>query len=95
MKTINENNFRQLSTEQLSETKGGFYVILILPDGTKVRVWVQSLSFLLIQLKSNKMKTINDNNFRTLSTEQLSETKGGFYVILRLPDGTKVKIWVQ
>ena len=40
MKTINENNFRQLSTEQLSETKGGFYVILILPDGTKVRVWV-------------------------------------------------------
>ena len=40
MKTINDNNFRTLSTEQLSQTKGGFYVILILPDGTKVRVWV-------------------------------------------------------
>ncbi len=40
MKTINENNFRKLSTEQLSETKGGFYVILTFPDGTKVRVWV-------------------------------------------------------
>ena len=41
------------------------------------------------------MKTINNNNFRTLSTEQLSETKGGFYVILRLPDGTKIKVLVQ
>ncbi len=40
------------------------------------------------------MKTISDNSFRQLSTEQLSETKGGFYVILRFPDGTKVKVWV-
>jgi len=40
MKTINEKNFRTLSVEQLSETKGGFYVILTLPDGTKVRVLV-------------------------------------------------------
>jgi hypothetical protein len=40
------------------------------------------------------MKTINDNNFRTLSTEQLSETKGGFYVVLILPNGRKIKVWV-
>jgi hypothetical protein len=40
MKTINENNFRKLSTEQLSETKGGFYVIITLPDGRKIRVLV-------------------------------------------------------
>jgi len=40
MKTINENSFRKLSTEQLSETKGGYYVTLILPDGTKIRVLV-------------------------------------------------------
>lgn len=40
------------------------------------------------------MKTINDNNYRTLSTEQLSETKGGYYVVIKAPDGTKYKIWV-
>jgi len=40
MKTINNNNFRKLSPEQLSETKGGYYVTLILPDGTKIRVLV-------------------------------------------------------
>ncbi len=40
MKTINDNNYRTLSTEQLSETKGGFYVNIILPDGTIVRVKV-------------------------------------------------------
>jgi hypothetical protein len=40
------------------------------------------------------MKTINDNNFKKLSPEQLSDTKGGFYVILRFPDGRKVKVWV-
>ncbi len=40
MKTISDNSFRQLRTEQLSETKGGFYVNIILPDGTIVRVKV-------------------------------------------------------
>lgn len=40
------------------------------------------------------MKTINQNNFRTLSEKQLNETKGGYYVILTLPDGTRVRIWV-
>jgi hypothetical protein len=40
MEKINENKFRKLNVEQLNEVKGGFYVILTLPDGTKVRVWV-------------------------------------------------------
>jgi hypothetical protein len=40
MKTINENKFRKLNAEQLNETMGGFYVIIILPDGTRVRVKV-------------------------------------------------------
>lgn len=40
MKTINENNFRKLSTEQLSETKGGYWVIIIAPDGSRYKVWV-------------------------------------------------------
>lgn len=40
------------------------------------------------------MKTINENKFRKLNAEQLNETKGGYYVILRLPDGTRIRIWV-
>ena len=40
MKTINENNFRKLSASELSETKGGFWVIITRPDGSKVRIWV-------------------------------------------------------
>ena len=40
MKTINENNFRKLSASELSETKGGFWITIILPDGTKKRVWL-------------------------------------------------------
>jgi len=40
MKTINKNNFRTLSTEQLSETKGGYYVVIIAPDGKRYKVWV-------------------------------------------------------
>jgi hypothetical protein len=40
MKTINENKFRKLSTEQLNDSKGGYYVNIILPDGTVVRVRV-------------------------------------------------------
>jgi hypothetical protein len=39
MKTIN-NNLRKLSTEQLNQTVGGYYVIITLPDGSKVRVRV-------------------------------------------------------
>ena len=39
MKTINEK-FKKLNAEQLNETKGGYYVILTLPDGTRVRIWV-------------------------------------------------------
>jgi len=38
MKTINENNFRQMTAEQMNETMGGFNVIIILPDGKKVIV---------------------------------------------------------
>jgi len=40
MKTINNNNFRQLSPAQLNETKGGYYVIITLANGQKVRVLV-------------------------------------------------------
>ena len=40
MKTINENKFRKLNAEQLNETKGGFYVIVTLPNGTRIRIWV-------------------------------------------------------
>jgi bacteriocin-like protein len=40
MKTI--NNFKQLSKEELNETiGGGYYVIITLPDGSKVRVHVR------------------------------------------------------
>lgn len=40
MKTINENNFRKLSLNELSEAKGGYYVYITKPDGTRVRIWV-------------------------------------------------------
>jgi bacteriocin-like protein len=40
------------------------------------------------------MNTIINHKFKELSPKQLNEVKGGFYVILRLPDGTKVKVWV-
>jgi hypothetical protein len=40
MKTIDNNKLRKLNIEQLNETIGGFYVIIILPDGTRVRVKV-------------------------------------------------------
>ena len=39
MKTINENNYRKLSTTELSETKGGFWVIITLPDGSRRKIW--------------------------------------------------------
>lgn len=39
------------------------------------------------------MKTINDN-FRKLSVSELSETKGGYYVYITKPDGTRVRIIV-
>lgn len=32
MKTLNKN--------QMQEVKGGYYVVLILPNGQKVKVWV-------------------------------------------------------
>jgi hypothetical protein len=40
MKTINDNNFRKLNIEQLNETIGGFFVVIILPDGRRIRVKV-------------------------------------------------------
>jgi hypothetical protein len=40
MKTINENKFRKLNEEQLNETKGGYYVDLILPNGRVIRIKV-------------------------------------------------------
>ncbi|MEA4935370.1 hypothetical protein SDC9_97001 [bioreactor metagenome] len=43
MKTINENNFRKLSSQQLGETKGGAeqatYIIIIGPDGKRYKVY--------------------------------------------------------
>ncbi len=39
MKTIN-NNLRKLSTEQLNQTVGGYYVIITLPNGQRIRVRV-------------------------------------------------------
>ncbi len=39
MKTIN-NNLRKLSTEQLNQTIGGYYVIITLPNGKRIRVRV-------------------------------------------------------
>jgi hypothetical protein len=42
MKTINVNSLRKLSKEELNETLGGgYYVIITLPDGSKVRVHVR------------------------------------------------------
>ena len=38
MKSIDK--FKKLNPEQLNETKGGYYVLLIMPDGTRVRVKV-------------------------------------------------------
>jgi hypothetical protein len=38
MKTT--NNFRTLNAEQLSEVKGGRYIYIIAPDGTRYRVWI-------------------------------------------------------
>jgi hypothetical protein len=35
-----KTNLRNMSPEQLNETKGGYYVNIILPDGTVVRVRV-------------------------------------------------------
>jgi len=40
MKTINENNFKSMSIEQMNETKGGYYIMITLPNGQKVRVRV-------------------------------------------------------
>jgi len=43
MKSINENNFRKLSSKQLGETKGGGdeppYIIIIGPDGRRYKVY--------------------------------------------------------
>lgn len=39
MKTIN-NNLKKLSTEQLNQTIGGYYVIITLPNGQRIRVRV-------------------------------------------------------
>jgi|ThiBio_inoc_biof_1041523.scaffolds.fasta_scaffold07677_2 hypothetical protein len=43
------------------------------------------------------MKTINSNKFRTLSNEQLNSTLGGegYYVIITLPNGQKVRVNVR
>jgi len=41
MKTINENNFNSMTIEQMNETKGGYYYIIITyPNGKKVRIRV-------------------------------------------------------
>lgn len=38
MKTT--NNFKELSKEQLNQTIGGYYIMITLPNGQKVRVRV-------------------------------------------------------
>ena len=40
MKTINENNFRKLNASELSETKGGFWMKVTLPNGSERRIWI-------------------------------------------------------
>ena len=39
MKTI-ENNFRKISSEQLNQTIGGYFIMITLPNGQKIRVRV-------------------------------------------------------
>jgi hypothetical protein len=42
MKSMKLNNLKKLTNEQLNETLGGgYYVIITLPDGSKVRVHVR------------------------------------------------------
>lgn len=38
------------------------------------------------------MKTINEKKFRTMNAEQMNETMGGYYIIVTLPNGQKVRI---
>lgn len=38
MKTIQENNFKTLNAIEMNEVKGGYYMIIILPDGRKIKV---------------------------------------------------------
>jgi hypothetical protein len=40
------------------------------------------------------MKTINETNFRQLNAEQMNEAKGGYFVVIKTPDGKIYKIWV-
>ncbi len=40
------------------------------------------------------MKTIQQNQFRTLNAQQMNEVKGGYFVIIVAPDGKRYKIWV-
>lgn len=40
------------------------------------------------------MKTINDNNFKSMSLEEMNAAKGGYYVMITLPDGRKVRVRV-
>jgi len=41
MKTINENNFRSMTAEQMNETRGGYYIIITFPNGKKIRIKVK------------------------------------------------------
>lgn len=40
MKTIQENNFKTLNASEMNEVKGGYYVIITLPNGRIIRVQV-------------------------------------------------------
>lgn len=48
----------------------------------------------LIPIKFTVMKTINENNFKSMSIEQMNETKGGYYIMITLPNGQKVRVRV-
>ena len=40
MKTINESNFRKLNAQEMNEVKGGYFVIIVTPDGRRYKIWV-------------------------------------------------------
>lgn len=40
------------------------------------------------------MKTIQENNYKTLNASEMNEVKGGYYILVTLPDGRKVRIFI-
>lgn len=40
------------------------------------------------------MKTIDQNDLKTLNASEMNEIKGGYYIIITMPNGKKYRIWV-